>query len=104
MKFSTENNAPAFDGKRSGKLGTGANPAAVTVKTDARSKEIAAVFKKNGWECVITVAPDKPEDISNLERLLNPPRPTVVQKGTGRNDTCSCGSGKKYKKCCGKQG
>ena len=21
---------------------------------------------------------------------------------TGRNDPCSCGSGKKYKKCCGK--
>ena len=21
----------------------------------------------------------------------------------GRNDNCSCGSGKKYKKCCGKQ-
>lgn len=22
--------------------------------------------------------------------------------GTGRNDPCPCGSGKKYKKCCGK--
>ncbi len=22
---------------------------------------------------------------------------------TGRNDPCPCGSGKKYKKCCGKQ-
>ncbi|HSV78981.1 MAG TPA: SEC-C metal-binding domain-containing protein, partial [Ramlibacter sp.] len=21
--------------------------------------------------------------------------------GAGRNDPCSCGSGKKYKKCCG---
>ncbi|MBM4444536.1 MAG: preprotein translocase subunit SecA [Chloroflexi bacterium] len=25
-----------------------------------------------------------------------------VDKGTGRNDPCPCGSGKKYKKCCGK--
>ncbi len=24
------------------------------------------------------------------------------QKKTGRNDPCPCGSGKKYKKCCGK--
>ncbi|HUF78518.1 MAG TPA: preprotein translocase subunit SecA, partial [Thermoanaerobaculia bacterium] len=31
------------------------------------------------------------------------PPPTVVRKGDkiGRNDPCPCGSGKKYKKCCG---
>jgi len=28
------------------------------------------------------------------------PRPRRVQK-VGRNDPCTCGSGKKYKKCCG---
>lgn len=27
--------------------------------------------------------------------------PRVVEKVPGRNDPCSCGSGKKYKKCCG---
>ena len=29
---------------------------------------------------------------------------TVVREGAkiGRNDPCPCGSGKKYKKCCGK--
>jgi preprotein translocase subunit SecA len=32
------------------------------------------------------------------------PRPEPVRKGerVGRNDPCPCGSGKKYKKCCGK--
>jgi len=25
-----------------------------------------------------------------------------VKKKIGRNDPCPCGSGKKYKKCCGK--
>jgi len=25
----------------------------------------------------------------------------VKEKKTGRNDPCPCGSGKKYKKCCG---
>jgi hypothetical protein len=32
-----------------------------------------------------------------------PPVETVVRSGpkTGRNDPCPCGSGKKYKKCCG---
>ncbi|MBM3706477.1 MAG: hypothetical protein FJW66_08135, partial [Actinobacteria bacterium] len=29
------------------------------------------------------------------------PEPVRVQK-VGRNDPCPCGSGKKYKKCCGK--
>lgn len=28
--------------------------------------------------------------------------PIVAQKKIGRNDTCPCLSGKKYKKCCGK--
>ncbi|MBQ9104028.1 MAG: SEC-C domain-containing protein, partial [Clostridia bacterium] len=32
----------------------------------------------------------------------NVQRPTVVKKKIGRNDPCPCGSGKKYKDCCGK--
>ncbi|HEY3313943.1 MAG TPA: SEC-C metal-binding domain-containing protein, partial [Bacillota bacterium] len=31
-----------------------------------------------------------------------PQQPIVVGKKPGRNDPCPCGSGKKYKKCCGK--
>ena len=31
-------------------------------------------------------------------------KPVVVQKKVGRNDPCPCGSGKKYKKCCGADG
>lgn len=27
--------------------------------------------------------------------------PAIKQEKVGRNDPCSCGSGKKYKKCCG---
>ena len=30
------------------------------------------------------------------------PQPTKSKKTAGRNDPCPCGSGKKYKKCCGK--
>lgn len=29
------------------------------------------------------------------------PKPVVRDAAPGRNDPCSCGSGKKYKKCCG---
>ena len=34
--------------------------------------------------------------------LPPPVEPVQVNKTPGRNDPCSCGSGKKYKKCCGK--
>ena len=29
------------------------------------------------------------------------PVPVVNASKTGRNDPCTCGSGKKFKKCCG---
>jgi preprotein translocase subunit SecA len=31
----------------------------------------------------------------------SPQQPKIAQKTAGRNDPCPCGSGKKYKKCCG---
>lgn len=31
-------------------------------------------------------------------------RPAQAEKKAGRNDPCPCGSGKKYKKCCGREG
>ena len=36
------------------------------------------------------------------EPLPEPVEPVRVEKKPGRNDPCSCGSGKKYKQCCGK--
>ena len=37
------------------------------------------------------------------EAPLPPPvEPIHADKNVGRNDPCPCGSGKKYKKCCGK--
>jgi preprotein translocase subunit SecA len=32
----------------------------------------------------------------------NSPKPTISSVKVGRNDPCPCGSGKKYKKCCGR--
>ena len=32
------------------------------------------------------------------------PRPTRAATKVGRNDPCPCGSGKQFKKCCGKDG
>jgi len=83
-------------------LGTEKNPAVVRVQTEERMKEVASIFEENGWEYTIGLEPDKPEDITDLERLLNPPKPQIAEKKVGRNDPCPCGSGIKYKKCCGK--
>ena len=59
-----------FDGKKPAKLGTEKNPAIVNVQTEARMKELEPEFEKNGWAYKITLEPDKPEDIQDLEILL----------------------------------
>ncbi|NQW01228.1 MAG: YchJ family protein [Rhodospirillales bacterium] len=33
--------------------------------------------------------------------IMNPKEPQRIVAKVGRNDPCPCGSGKKYKKCCG---
>ncbi len=91
-----------FDGKKTLKLGTEKNPAVVNVQTEERVKELETVFEENGWEYKIELEPDKPEDITNLNILLNPQKTMIAEKKVGRNEPCPCGSGKKYKKCCGK--
>jgi SWIM/SEC-C metal-binding protein len=93
-----------YDGKKEAKLGTEGNPAVVSVKTKEKKKEVTAIFKKNGWVGVIELKPDKPEDLAALRRLEKPLKPVKVKETPGRNDPCPCGSGKKYKKCCGRGG
>ena len=90
-----------FDGRKIAKLGTEKNPAVVTVQTNKRRDEVASRFDARGWKYRIEVDPEKPENISDLTRLLNPPKPKVAETKIGRNAPCSCGSGKKYKNCCG---
>ena len=91
-----------FNGKKEAKLGTEKNPAVVHVPTEKRFKEVKSIFEENGWKFIIELEPDKPEDISDLEVLLNPQTTKIAEKTVGRNDPCPCGSGKKYKKCCGR--
>jgi uncharacterized protein len=55
---------------------------------------------------ILAAAPDKIADwvvILNKWRLANdqPLLGTASTKKVGRNEPCPCGSGKKYKKCCG---
>jgi SWIM/SEC-C metal-binding protein len=89
-----------YDGRKSAKLGTEKNPAVVTVQTDKRFKEVSSLFEGKGWNFRIDIDPGKPEDIADLTRLLNPPKPKIAEQKIGRNAPCPCGSGKKYKNCC----
>ena len=99
--FDGEKTTKVFDGERAAKLGTEKKPAVVHVQTEERFKEVSSLFEEKGWNSIIEVDPDKPEDITELEILLNPRKPMTAENKVGRNDPCPCGSGKKYKKCCG---
>jgi uncharacterized protein YecA (UPF0149 family) len=66
------------------------------VQTQERLNKIAALCNEHGLKFIIGLEPDKPEDISEIERRLNPPSPYTALY-IGRNDSCPCGSGKKYK-------
>ena len=91
-----------FAPKKVAKLGSEKNPAVIHVQSEARFTEVSATCAKHGWNSRITIEPDEPEDVGELERLLHPQQPTIVEKKTGRNEPCLCGSGKKSKRCCGK--
>ena len=83
------------------KLGSAKHPAVVRVQTQERAEEILSVCNSNGCVVIIGLEPDQPEDISDVDELLHPPAPTSTKTKVGRNDPCPCGSGLKYKKCCG---
>ena len=87
------------------KLGTDKKPAIARVGTEARAQEIVRICNENGWQVIVGIEPDEPENISDVKWLLNHkkgepivynPKPAKV----GPNDYCPCGSGLKYKKCC----
>jgi len=41
------------------------------------------------------------DDLTRIKRINMMMAILPAEKEPGRNDPCSCGSGKKYKKCCG---
>ena len=81
--------------------GTSKKPAVVRVRTQARAEEILSICDRHGWKVIVGLEPDKEENVSDVERLLHPPEPAKAAFTAGRNDPCACGSGRKYKKCCG---
>jgi SWIM/SEC-C metal-binding protein len=83
------------------KLGSSKRPAVVRVQTQERATEILSICNGNGWKVIVGVEPDQPEKIADVEKLLNPSTPFRNPVKVGRNEPCPCGSGLRYKKCCG---
>lgn len=74
-----------------------------TVRHLFRTKFGVQIIHQNEEEVIDTELAKAAESFSYNEEELNQP---VTHEKIGRNDLCPCGSGKKYKKCCGmnKQG
>lgn len=54
------------------------------------------LYELPAWDSILTA--ERRKEITKEQRRSG----TVIKEETpGRNDPCSCGSGKKYKKCCG---
>ncbi|WP_407333626.1 PBPRA1643 family SWIM/SEC-C metal-binding motif protein [Enterovibrio sp. 27052020O] len=91
-----------YNTKRAAKPGSEDLPLMLTVQTEERKAELEAKALENQLFVTITVDAEQPEEITEFETLLCKPQTTVFEKTPNRNDPCSCGSEKKYKKCCGK--
>ena len=83
------------------RLGSTARPARVRVQTREIAEQVLALCTARGWHVIVGIEPDMPEDVSDVDRLLNPLEPARAAQIPGRNDPCHCGSGKKFKKCHG---
>ena len=65
--------------------------------------ELWACFNEDNDKVSTLTIAENSKDIINLESYQKSYRePYRVENKIGRNDPCPCGSGKKYKKCCGK--
>ena len=55
------------------------------------------LYELEGWNGILS-----PETRKTITKDYNRSRIVVKENKIGRNDPCPCGSGKKYKNCCGK--
>jgi len=90
-----------YNTKRDVRLGTSENPLSLTVTSEERKNEVSKLVEQHELVADISVSSDSSEDINQLMALINTASTTTFEKTPGRNDPCSCNSGKKFKKCCG---
>lgn len=93
----------AYTTKAGLKSGSKKYPLQVTVNSEQRKAELAALAGENELFTDIQVDVDceTETNVTELMALINKGETTTVTKTPNRNEPCSCGSGQKYKKCCG---
>ena len=92
-----------FQTKASQKSGSRKYPLTLVVASEARKQEVEAQVASAKLHANITLDDREGavESISELTVLLNRGATVTTEKAPSRNDPCSCGSGLKFKKCCG---
>ncbi len=85
------------------KVGSKKYPLQLTVTSEARKHEIEKVVAEANLfaNVILDHGPNAKESIDELNAVLNKGVTILVDKVPSRNALCLCGSGKKYKKCCG---
>ncbi len=92
-----------FQTKASQKSGSKKYPLKLLVTSEERKQEIEAQVAeaKLHADIIVDTRDGAVESIAELTVLLNKGATVTTVKAPSRNDPCSCGSGLKFKKCCG---
>ncbi|MBV1880074.1 MAG: SEC-C domain-containing protein [Pseudomonadales bacterium] len=92
-----------YQAKGSHKPGSKKYPMTLVVTSEERKAEVAAQVAEAQLYAEISIdsSEEAEESIFELTALLNKASTVNLDKTPARNEPCSCGSGKKYKKCCG---
>ena len=92
-----------FQTNASQKSGSRKYPLALVVTNEARKQEVEAQVARAKLHATISVDTREGavESINELTAALHKGGTVTTVKSPARNDVCSCGSGIKFKKCCG---
>ncbi len=92
-----------FQTNASQKRGSKKYPLALVVTSEPRKQEIEALVAEARLHADIELDAREGavESVSELTAILNKGATVTQEKLPSRNDPCSCGSGLKFKKCCG---
>ncbi|MFT6957342.1 MAG: SWIM/SEC-C metal-binding protein [Halieaceae bacterium] len=99
----SDHSGSAYTTKAASRGGSKKYPLQLTVGSEQRKTEVEALVAEHGLFADITINadPEAEENTAELMALVNRAPTLTVAKTPNRNEPCICGSGKKYKKCCG---
>jgi len=78
------------------------HPDYVSLEEVARQRAMMMTAGQQGEESSVAYSRRQRRHMTNASESTPKQQPVVKGKRVGRNDPCPCGSGKKYKKCCGR--